>query len=246
MPDTVESTNWQNVIENWMVFDTVRIGNSVSDKYPGGQASFKTLALEDEVSFLNIRNVSEAGRQYTNMEKKGVFPWPFKLESIGIRFIMPTPTVYAAEVSPAINEAYKGKLWSQDIMEDAVLYLSISEDTILKIKPAMLPAGFGPTGDMTALANSNPANTITNGVTYLRNRFGYGKHPIKIPRETVVKAALHFSERGKELLTAMDEVGLLQFGSSVAPVSIENEAKIELTLRGRRAVQQRGELHYSA
>jgi len=234
----------KNVEENYEIYDCCLIGAGVDAKYPGGFASFAAMALAEEIPFCNIRNSSEAGKAYTNITSKDKLPWGFKMESIGMRFLLPSPS--KAIDTAAGAELAKTKFWLDAVMEHAFFEFKIREDVILTVKPAMIPGGIGPVGNQFAPTTAESSYIITNGTPYVKNRFSYGKRPIGIPRDTPIQGTLKFSEIGKELLTAMGDVGVLHFGTTAVPVVVNNTAIIELTLRGYRLVQQRGEWHFSA
>ena len=240
----MEESTPRNVEENYEIYDTVLIGKGVDEKYPGGFASYAAMAAADEVPFLNIRNSSEAGKVYTNITSKDKLPWGFFMESIGIKFFVPTPIkVVDASLSA---ELAKAKFFMTTLQEHAYLDFLIREDTILTIKPTMIPSGTSAIGHESSVAGAPHSYLVSNGQAYVKNRFSYGRNPVAIPRDTPIKASLRFSELGKELLTAMGEVGDLEFGITGTEVEVHNTAMIELSLRGFRLVQQRGEWHYSA
>lgn len=229
---------YNNVIETWQIYDTVRIGASVPANYPGGFPSFAAMAAADEIPFLNIRNSSEAGLGYTNVSSKDKLPWPFWLESLGMRFMYPDPeTANGGEP----GDFMLSKLFMAHLQEHAYFQFTVREDVIVTLKPAHMPAGMGPMGFSVPL---NPAfamsSIITQGNPNMGNRWKFQGQPLNIPRDTPIKGVLKFTDYGKQLLTAMNLPGKLVFTNA----AVENEALIELTCRGKRGVQQRGEYHY--
>jgi len=236
---------WVNVSENWMIYDTVRIGLDVPSKYPGGFLNFTLMSQAEEIPFINIRNSSEAGEAYCNVSSKDKFPWAFRLESIGMRFTLADPSV--SDELLTYEQRNVAKFFCTLLPDHAWFELKIREDTILKIKPFMLPPGFGPIGHGTSIQGTpQPSNLISSGTPYVKNRWSYGRLPVMIPRDTPVKGTLRFSDYGKQLLAAMATIAPFNFGTIANPVTLNREADIELTLRGRREVQQRGEWHYGA
>lgn len=239
----MEARDPRNVEQNYEIYDTVLIGKGVDPKYPGGFNSFGAMATADEVPFLNIRNSSEVGKGYTNITSKDKLPWGFYMESIGIRFMMPTPKE-TLDIEKSAEKA-KAKFFMDTVNEHAHFEFLIREDTILTIKPSMIPAGIGAAGHQSSVAGAPHSYIMTNGIPYVKNRFSYGRNPVAIPRDTPISGHLKFTENGKELLTAMGEVGELTFGTDTLPVPVNNIAMIELTLRGFRLIQQVGEYHFS-
>jgi len=238
----IEKFDPQNVLEPWIIYDTVLIGTSVDPKYPGGVANFTELAQKDHLAYLNARNTAEAGGKfYTNISSKDKLPWPFWLESIGMRFMLPSPNTNSGEEHTALMAAEK--VFADILPEHCVFEFAVREDTILIEKPAFLPSGFGPTGFM-QMQNASPglsASLITNGDPNSNNRFKFVGDAVGLPRDTPISGKLTFSDHGKTLLEALATVPSLDFIDEVAGV-----AMIELTLRGMREVQQRGEWHWGA
>ncbi len=235
MSAETKQQQYENVIETWQIYDTVRIGTHINNSLQGFQ-SLSAMADAEDVPFLNVRNSSEAGLTYTNIASKDKVPWAFWLESIGMRFVYPDPNLNASSEHSAVRAA--SKIFAQYLPEHAYFQFSIREDIIITVKPHMMPAGFGPTGvvngDQTAFQS-----VMTSGQPWMKNRWIFTGKPIPIPRDTPIKGVLKFSDFGKKMLREMGEVAALDFTNSFS-----NEAFIELTLRGKRGVQQRGEYHY--
>lgn len=226
-----------NVLEDWEMYDCVRIGPEVPDKWPGGFRTFTELANAEEVGFLNIRNSSEVGRAYTNIASKDKLPWPFAVTSMGLRFIYPDPNV-ASDHEASIAAS---KMFTVVIPEHAYFTFRTNEDDRTILKPAMMPSGHGMVG---ALQSSRPGNDtfnsiITNGIADGRNRWLWTiKDGIKLPKDTPLAGKLNFSEYAKSMLLQMATINPLDFDGAT---TFSNECIIELTLRGKRQVQQRGD-----
>ena len=235
-----------NVKESAMIFDVCRIGKEVPVKYPGGFDSFTALATAEEVPFLNVRNSSEAGQAYTNITSKDKLPWPFVMESIGIRFVAQDPNL-PEKAAPYLYAM--SKMFMHLIPEHAWIEFYIREDMRLWLKPHMAPPGYGHYGEfisfvMTQGTTGGNAGVMGSGFPEARNRFKMGKDGIEIPRETPISAKLKFSEYGKKMLIALGDVPPLATDGGTPPIiTLHGEASIEMTLRGYRLVQQRGDYH---
>lgn len=233
---------FKNVRESWPIYDTVLIGltEAESAKYPGGFQNFTAMAAVDEVPFLNIRNSSEAGLSYTNISSKDKTPWPFYLDSFGMRFIYPTPNVDAASEHSAVMAA--ANIFETEILDHCYFQFWIREDVRLTIKPAMMQAGFGPQGFMIGNSTQNTffMQNVTNGNPNMGNRWRNVGYTMNIPRDTPIRGTLRFSEYGKGLLRQLANVAGFDF---IGEDPYQALARIELTLFGKRAVQQRGEYH---
>lgn len=226
------------------MYDTVLIGLTEAEaaKYPGGFTSFTAMAAVDEIPFLNIRNSSEAGLSYTNISSKDKTPWLYYIDSFGMRWIYPTPNVNTSSEHSAVIAS--AKLFMQEIIDHCYFQFSVREDIRLTIKPAMMQAGFGPTGFMIGNSTQNSffAETITNGNPNMNNRWRNVETAMTIPRDTPIHGALRFSEYGKALLRQLNTVAGFDF---IGEEPFQALARIELSLFGLREVQQRGEYHYA-
>jgi hypothetical protein len=241
MPEN--ETEYKNVRESWPIYDTVLIGltEQQAAKYPGGFTTFAAMSAQDEIPFLNIRNSSEAGLAYTNISSKDKTPWPYYLDSFGMRFIYPSPNANASSEHSA--EVQASKIFEGEILDHCYFQFTIREDVVLTIKPAMMPAGFGPTGFMIGNSTQNSifSDNMTNGNPDMRNRWRNVGASLMIPRDTPIKGSLRFSEYGKMLLQTLNAVAGYDFAEEEP---VQALARIELTLFGKRDVQQRGEWHY--
>lgn len=236
MPD------YQNVRESWPIYDTVLIGltEAQAAKYPGGFQTFTQMSQQDEIPFLNIRNSSEAGLSYTNISSKDKTPWPYYLDSFGMRFIYPTPNANGSAEHSAVLAC--SKIFETEILDHCYFQFSIREDIRLTIKPAMMQAGFGPQGFMAAVNTQNSffVSNITNGQPNMGNRWRNVGYTMDIPRDTPIKGVIRFSPYGKLLLQQLNTVAGFDFEEQD---TFQALARIELSLFGKRDVQQRGEYH---
>jgi len=234
---------YKQVRETWPVYDTVLIGlpEEAAAKVPGSFTSFTAMAAVDEVPFLNIRNSSEAGLAYTNVSSKDKTPWPLWAMTFGMRWIYPTPNANAASEHTA--EMAASHIFETEILDHAYFQFSIREDIVLTIKPAMMPAGFGPAGYMVGNSTQNSffIDNPNNGNADMRNRWRNVRAAMAIPRDTPIKGSLRFSEYGKYLLRYLNTVAGYDFATQDDVYAV---ARIELTIFGEREVQQRGEWHY--
>jgi len=234
-----------NVKEAWILYDTVRISKFLETEPNGeqkGYTSFAALAGVRTIPFFNVRNSSIAGIQYTNVQSIDKLPWPFILESIGARFIYPSP--YNAQF--VVSSQAAAKVFQEIVPEHCALRFTIREDDRLLIKAPMAPAGFGPVGSIQYGSPANPTycDNVGQGEKHMSNRFKWTEY-LNIPRETPIKATLEFSPYAQALLTFLAAPQVLDFQEGPdGEGTLENEALIELSLRGYRLVQQRGEYWY--
>lgn len=231
------------VREDWILYDTIRIGSTVPETYPGGAASFAALAAFETIAFLNVRD-SSVGKGYCNLSSSDKFPWPFMLKSIGMRFSLCDPV----EDDQTAGNQTIAKWFVAHLPEFASLRLWVAEDDKLLSKPRLMPSGYGVVGMGNSGLVTGPPDKFQylsyyeNGKTILENRWKW-KTPVRIPDNTPVRAELKFSTQGKAMLAAMSVSGTPYFVSDQTNYPIE--AQIVLSLKGNRYVQQRGELYAS-
>lgn len=241
----VAPSDARQVHETWMTYDKFRIGMAVTQAVQG-VANFPAIAQMDYVPFLNARQVGEVGSAYTNIASKDKTSFPFQLESIGMRFTYPDP--YLNDLSPSAQAM--SKVWKEIIPDHSWFEFSIREDTRLIAKPTMLPPGYGLVGAISdqQWLNNSFASSLEMGVASLGNRFKFMGDFLSIPEGTAIAGRLYFSPYAKYLLNRMSVWDLdLKDGADqtggMPEATTYNEAAIEVTLRGTRFVQQRGEIY---
>jgi len=243
----------KNVLEKWVMYDNCLIGDLATvgiSNYPGSYATFDAVADDEEVSFLDIRNSAEVTKSYCNIAAKEKTDWSFYLNSIGIRVNYPTPNQGSEHDVDGPGEWANAHMLAAEIMNHAYFELTVSQDIILTAKPLMLPSGYGAYGYMMNSGSNNAAlshavvvDHTENGVPDLRNRFSWDLKAFEIPKNTPLKGRLRFSKYAKELLRGLSTPENIDFEGTENDVpAIIN---IELSLFGYRAVQQRGELHFT-
>ena len=238
----------RQVHEHWPIYDTVRISTVAdAENYPGGFADMIAVAAADNLSFFNIRQASAVGNQYTNIQSKDKIPWPYWLDSIGLRFVCPDPisniTVYGQMLYAKFFQELAWHSWVD---------LYISEDIKLTLCSCMMTPGYGVSGygaGANAAGVPQASSALEQGEGTLGNRFKWtGNKPVRIPVDTPYHAELNFSPYGKYLLAELGAgnwMPAVNFGDDEVPTTFDIEILIEMTLFGTRAVQQRGELFAS-
>ena len=229
----------KQVHENTMLYDTCRIGTLVPEKYPGGHQDFISLATPEHIPFLNVRNSSEAGLAYTNVTSKDKIPYPMVIESIGFKFHYPDPNmslIFSGDMSAT-------KHFQMTLPQHAYFKFIVREDTVLILKPTMAPPGYGHTGQFGFYRVDMASAELNSGLPLLGNRWKWTGKALHLPDDTPIRAELYFSPYGKKLLEAMGSVYDLDFHESEPNPEgrFPNEAHIEISLRGKRWIQQRGE-----
>jgi hypothetical protein len=236
-PDTARQAR-----QTWIIYDTCRIGSLVPNSFPKGYANPAMVAADDHVPFLDVRQSSEVGKAYTNITSKSKLPWPFDLESIGVRFVYPNP--YNSGI--VVNADAAAKAWQEILPDHSWIEFGIREDTWLINKCSMTPPGYGPSGMAmyTNWQNNSFVSVEGQGNQAFGNRFRWIEGTIRIPADTPIWAKIYFSEYAKQQILNRIQLLPLDFkegedasGEDTTP----NELSIEVTLRGVRRIQQVGE-----
>ena len=239
MPDdaTLPEGHFKKVGSNWVYYDNVMIGPGWRDRGVGWFDNFTEMASRPEITFFNVRTGSTTDYSYTNMESIDKIGRPFRFESLGIRFVYPDPHMSDQH---QLNQA-AAKFFQMTIPEHCVFKFFIRDDQWLTLRPVMAPPGWGYKGSsFTTSVNPSMSNVISSGEPNGIDRWRWLGNGIKIPESSQIKGTITFSEYGKELLKKLDAVWPLD-GTGEDP--FPNVAQIELSIRGLRYVQMRGEYY---
>jgi hypothetical protein len=244
-----------NVYEAWPLYDTVLIGDGQSDT-PGWYESFAALGAADEVPFFNQRNRSGTHPAYNNFDSQEHLSFVYHCYSIGISFFgMPFSDFGDwniggfREMVPYTENYAK---FCSELVQHSGFSLKVSQDEKLAICCSAAPSGAGISGftrplyvpgvDDVALGTFQ---NLSNGVPHITNRWKF-KTPIEMPRAVNVSATLKFSELARDLLQAMSGPGFFYNSPVEQAEAIPCVAGIQLSMFGKREVQQRGQLHFTA
>lgn len=230
-------SDFSNVRQDWVLYDTVRIGPDVPTNVTGWYPSFTALAdAAVPISFFDQRQEGEAGTTYTNMKKKTGLDFSAIFTDIGIGLFYPDPV----NVDMFDGDRAAGKLFGTTLPQHAHtgLFVGGSDLKILELRPEMQPYGFGPTGNQSG-PTAGFSSLVNMGEALAGNRFRFANLPLKLPKDISISTKLTFSQQGKTLLRAMDTVKPISFATGDYP----NEALIVCAIRGMREVQQLGNLH---
>lgn len=242
-----------NVAENWTLFDTVLIGVDVSrlDYHTGWFQNFAALGAAATIPFFNVRNKNHY--PYNNQDVRDQMPYAFEIYSLGVSIWAPSSTTYYA-VSPVIGaQTTSNHLFETEFPKHCSLILQTNQDERVKLVTLMAPSGYGVVsggvgqGDCETAWTCPPISlaSFTQGVPTFTNHWGF-VNPLRVPRTTNLSVVLRPSEYMRAMLTALPGP-LYQPMRSVANDGTWAEcagyAGIQVTLGGRRLVQQRGEEH---
>lgn len=226
--------NIQRVLQDFLLWDTIRIGDNVPVNVNGWYSNFTNMLAEgDRFSFFNQRQESEARTAYTNMKKKTGLDWPIYINSIGIGFYYPDPV----NVDMFDGDRTAAKVWNDLVPKhcSCAIYTGGADDKILSFLPEMAPYGFGSSGNMSGPSESF-ASIITNGVPEGGNRFLFPTQAIPLPKDTSLQVDITFEKSARDAMALLAEVQEIAFANG----NLANECGIRVCIRGQRQVQQLG------
>jgi hypothetical protein len=246
---------YMNVAENWVLYDTVLIGGYVNSlhHHDGYFASFALAGLANQIPFFNVRNRNH-GLQWNNQDTRDQLPYVFEIYSIGVTFFGPKVACYHDAVGvPTAPQTTALHCFEAEVPKHTSLSLWTNQDERLKLASLMAPSGYGIVSGGVAQGDIETANTylpvthasFTQGQPVLTNKWGFPK-PLQIPRRANLSVVLELSEYGRQLMQGMPG----PFQEAFRDVANDNSyffswgmSGIQVSLGGRRQVQQRGEYH---
>jgi hypothetical protein len=229
--------SFSNVRQDFLLWDTIRIGPNVPTQVSGWFANFTDLLADgNKQSFFNQRQESEAHTAYTNMKKKTGLDWHVIITDIGIGFDYPDPV----NVDMFDGDRSAAKLFTQKCMKDSscALFIGGADYKILSFVPEMAPYGFGPQGNQVGGSLTSFSSLVTNGNPAGGNRFWFTNQAIPLPKDTAINVDWTMEKPLRDLLTAMVAPKPIVFATG----DYVNEVKISVCIRGLREVQQLGNL----
>lgn len=234
------AAEFKNAIEEYPYYDTVCIGLDVEDGL-GWFTSYAAMGAKKEIAFYNARNSSEVGEAYNNQDSSSNMPYAYKAYSFGLEMSAPSVMPQNAGAPPTANMIAQA-LFAFELIKHASIDIRLQQDSKLVAYGGLVPPGTGTMGGMNALVGSNFLSGITtseNGWPVLKNRWTFQK-PLGFPRGCVIKVLLTFSEYARDMLSKMLGPGNMTLDTGVTHAQ---RAMIRMSFMGKRAVQQRNELH---
>jgi hypothetical protein len=223
-----------NVRQDFLLYDTIRIGENVPANVNGWFPDFTTmLSSGDGFSFFDQRQESEAGTSYTNMKKKTGLDWPIIITDMGIKFHYPDPV----NVDMFDGDRASAKMFTQEVPthSNCALFTGGGDDKLLTFLPEMAPYGFGVQGHQSGPVESY-SSLLTNGVPVAGNRFQFANMAIALPKDISISIKLNIAKQGRDILALMAAVQPIVFANG----TLTNEAEIRICIRGMREIQQVG------
>lgn len=252
--DVAGIKDFENVPENWVLYDTVLVGGYALSMnfHDGYQPTFTALGGLTNLPFFNVRNRNH-GLSYNNQDTRDQLPWVFKIFTVGVSFFAPSTVLYRDFGTPTGAQVTEQHIFETELPKHASLVIQTNQDNRLKINSLMAPPGYGPVGGGVAQGNAEVVSTgayanvtkgaFCQGIPELTNKWGFA-NPLQVPRRANLSATVTFSEYGRELLNAMPGPFKQWFRPPVGPwFSQWGMFGIQVVLGGQRQVQQRGQYH---
>lgn len=255
------NTTYTNVAEGWGLYDTLCIcgTNYGQESAQGFFRSFVNFAGRETHSFFKQRTEGNIGLAYTNKQSADSMDWPYTIYSIGCRFFSPVTKNLGSVVEGGWTEweSSIAHWWEAEMPRHCALQFKVNEDIILEAPCMALPSGYGPVNGGTSYEHENVyedqatevygpvSNVVTNqGVPELTNRFKFTSHPIEVAKMNTIEAILHVSTYARNIL--LNSAGPLSYvfkNSEGGLDSFYSRFGIQISLMGKRSVQQRGQYH---
>lgn len=246
---------FMNVKENWTIHDTVllyppsKLRGPQPSTIQGWFGSWAALAGANDHPFFNVRNRT-IGLYWNNQDVRDTFAYAYELESAGIRFFASTMSMKIDGDDVQKFDNVTPHIWVCDMPYHASAVVTIQQDERLKANVAMLPSGHGIQGDGYGagqfvipgdpgfVAEASHYDSMNQGVTEMSRRWVWPLS-IGVPRRANFSLKIVFSEYAKDVIANFNQGWTLtNSGNRYYPI-----AGIQVTLKGKRFVQQRGELH---
>lgn len=247
--------NYQNVREDWTIHDTVVIHSiyGQTPKNPGWFQSYAALATVNEINFFNVRNRT-IGLFWNDQDARDVMPYGFYLKSIGVRFWAPaTNTLYLSDASVFDHTSHH--TFVCDVPWHLYGVLQVQQDEVLKVNSAMLPSGMGffgdgvgggspilPGGEQTIAGIGGHHDSFTQGMPQLQNRWVWPVE-VQIPKRANIGFKLVLNEYIRSVLLQMNNWTCPSEEGAAGIKVFNGISGIQVTLKGERLAQQRGEQH---
>lgn len=255
-------TSFRNVVEDWLLYDTVGVfdppqGSNISTP-TGWFTTLAGLGGVSELDFFNVRSRS-IGLPYNNQDARDQTPYVFHIDSIGVTYFANMQTqAFEWDHTPEndfVPEDYATHIFNVDVARHVGVILRIQQDDRLKTTSYMCPPGYGPSGD--GFGRGSPttwgelnndtydahASVVSQSSPYLANRWPF-PNALQVPRRGVLNVKLKLNEYVRNLITTLPQQHVF-FGVDDADDIAEKNVffGIQVSLKGRREVQQRAEYH---
>lgn len=259
-----------NVGEAWPLYDTLMIGQQFgTEQNAGWYSTFLQFSQRETHSFFTLRTEGSLDLAYTNRQSSDKMDFGFEAYSMGISFFGPSSYVQGTLVGGDMTATMRfdsqvSHWWHTEFPRHCAIQLRVQQDVVAELPAMACPCGYGPVGGGASYAHDqigydggeitpNPgflpvANfSVTQGVPNLTNRWPFPK-PIKIPRNATIEGILTVSLQARTVLERIGAVNNYLFNSqeTATPYTMHefySRYGIQLSLIGKRLVQQRGQLH---
>lgn len=244
-----------NVKEDCTLTDTVVISGHVDQMASAPQgwfATFAQLGAASSIPFFNVRNQAQCGVAFNNQQTRDNAPYGMRIESIACRWITPSYGYQFRNAEGTPPHLEWGPIFSSILPFHAGVTLRIQQDIKLESQAAMLSGGGGAVMGGWGYGGVAPEEyaayqAVNMGVEEDKNRFSFPEI-IDIPNRAAIEATLVFSDWARNLLQhIMGPSAFYVFSGQGAVDKAETPVYclygIQLILKGKRLVPQRGALH---
>lgn len=258
-----------NVQESWPLYDTLFVTSTYFGQENDSLNWYNTMlafSQQERHSFFNQRTEGTAGLQYTNKQSADTLDFAYHAYSIGVSFFSPgVRTLGNLNIAGDDWETIDSTLahfWEVELPRHCALSLRVQQDIVIELPCFAAPPGYGPCGGGSAFEHEQvgriqPNGTtpngaywpvmnasVTSGVPIIQNRFKFNK-AIEIPRTATIEGILTVSEIARATLAQMQTQNYILNPEEETdnPVSHPARFGIQVSLLGKREVQQRAQYH---
>ena len=256
-PKGDDMPGFKNVLEPWVVYDTIVIGHDfygTENSVPGWFTTIANFAARDRHTFFKGRNEANCGLCYNNMQTMDKLDFAFHCFSVGLTFWSNFDLIEDNQNTSTANTHFP-VFFAYDLPAHCGIEFKVAQDIKLEANSYMTPPGYGPMGIgvgngrdtyNAALGNEILIQSGTQGIPRKQNRFQLDK-PASIPRNEIIEGTLYLGELVANIMqnTAGPLLSGFSFwnGEGLDRQNHYVRYGIQMSLMGVREVQQRGQLH---
>lgn len=249
---------FENVGENWVLYDTILIGGYVASLQfaQGWFTSYAAAGAATTFPFFNVRNRNH-GLAYNNQDTRDQLPYPLRIFTIGVRWFEPDMSTYSDTVGvPTGARSTLSHMWSTELPKHAYLSLQVQQDERLRIPTLLAPPGYGAVGG--GVGQGDPESAwgqagefinpgvwnFTQGVSELTNKWAF-RNPVEVPRRANLTVTITLSEWARQFLQAQTGPHQHPFRATTGDAFEFKYSLVglQVVLGGQRLVQQRDQYH---
>lgn len=245
---------FMNVGEVWRLYDTVLITNWVNyfDYKIGWYTTYAAFSAATDIPFFNVRNRNH-GLAYNNQETRDQLAYVMYIYAIGVSFFAPGTVTYEG-VNPTLAAQPRPNNWFEtDLPKHCSCILKTNQDERLISTCLYTPSGYGVVSSGLSQVDFESSYVQPNilhasfaqGIPENTNVWGFPK-PLAIPRTANLSVVISMNQYARNVLATFagpNYQPMLAYANDGTQFGAPGCAGIQVSLIGKREVQQRDQLH---